>query len=193
MPWVKENDKTYWMPDVLPEPTEEHKEIQSKKLYLIPGNEERVHPGWTYADNVAYVDDEYLFQNEGWRLIIDDFGPKVTDDDLKRKIRNAPENWEQIDERTVKATYTVIDFTDKESKDHIDYKWTTLRNLRNKLLSETDWIILRSIEENLVVSSEVISYRNQLRNIPETITDILKIDFGDLTLWPSKPEVYFEV
>jgi len=67
MPWITEGEKSYWMPEVLPEPTEAYTSEQSEKKYLTQEGKERGHPGWTYAENIAYVDDEYLFQNEGWK------------------------------------------------------------------------------------------------------------------------------
>lgn len=193
MPWITEEEKTYWMPEVLPEPTEEYTSEQSEKKYLTHEGKERRHPGWTYADNVAYVDDEYLFQNEGWKVIVDDGGVEITDDDLKHKTRNSPEQWEEIDERNVRVTYTLTDFTQEEIDTYVEQKWERLRNVRDSLLSQTDWVITRATEENLTVSSEVTTYRQQLRDFPETIVNILEFDLGNETLWPTKPEVYFEV
>lgn len=193
MPFITENEKTYWMPEVLPEPTEEYKSEQSEKKYLTHEGKERRHPGWTYADNNAYVDDEYLFQNEGWKVINDDGGIEITNDDLKHKKRNNPDQWEEIDKKNVRVTYTLIDFTMQEIDEYTESKWLQLRDKRDFLLLQTDWIITRAIEENLTVSSDVISYRNQLRNFPETIANILEFDLSDETLWPIKPQVYFEV
>jgi|TARA_B100000035_G_scaffold137274_1_gene116978 hypothetical protein len=192
MPQITEGEKTYWLPDDLPEPTEEYKNIQSEKSYLTKDGREREHPGWTYASNCAYVDDEYLFQNEGWKLIVDDGGAEFSDDDLKHKTRNAHDQWE-INEKTVKVTYTITDFTQEETDAYIEEKWQLLRGRRDYLLSQTDWIISRATEENLTISSQVTSYRQQLRNFPSTVTDILKFNIDDNSSWPAKPEVYFEV
>lgn len=192
MPWITENDNTYWMPEVLPEPTVEHQEAQSNKRYLTHEGKERQHPGWTYAENVAYVDDEYLFQNEGWKVIVDE-RPEIAEDDLQHVIRNSSEDWEEFDEKTLKVTYTITDFTQEEIDAYAEQKWQRLRGKRDNLLRETDWIIVRANEENLNVSSQIISYRNQLRDFPEMITDILEFKIEDDTLWPAKPEVYFEV
>lgn len=192
MPWITEKDNTYWMPEVLPEPTPEHQEVQSNKKYLTHEGKERQHPGWTYAENVAYVDDEYLFQNEGWKLIIEE-KPKITEDDLQHVIKNSPENWEELDEKTLKVTYTFIDFTQEEIATYAEHKWQKLRQKRDFLLQQTDWIIVRASEENLTVSSQVISYRNQLRDFTETIPNILEFKIDDDTLWPVKPEIYFEI
>lgn len=192
MPRITEGEKTYWLPDNLPEPTEEHKNIQSEKSYLTQDGRERRHPGWTYASNGAYVDDEYLFQNEGWKLIIDDGGVENSDDNLKHKTRNAHNQWQEINEKTVNVTYTLTDFTQEETNSYIEKKWQLLRDRRDILLSQTDWVISRATEENLTISSQITSYRQQLRNFPNTVADILKFNIDDDSLWPVKPEVYFE-
>jgi len=67
--------------------------------------------------------------------------------------------------------------------------------VRDQRLQQTDWVIVRAMEENLVVSTEVTAYRQALRDFPETIENILEfnLDPGNDTLWPIRPEVYFEV
>jgi hypothetical protein len=192
MPWITENEKTYWMPEVLPEPTDEHQQQQIKKKYLTTKGEERMHPGWTYAKTIAYVDDEYLFQNEGWKVIIDE-SPEITEDDVKWVTKNVFAEWEEVDERTLRVTYTITDFTEEEIAEYEEKKWRILRGKRDFLLSQTDWIIVKAIEQKLNVSSEVTTYRQELRDLPKTINDILKFDIKNDALWIIKPEVYFEV
>ena len=192
MPWITENEKTYWMPEVIPEPTDEHQQQQIKKKYLTTIGEERMHPGWTYAKTIAYVDDEYLFQNEGWKVIIDE-SPEITEDDVKWVTKNVFAEWEEVDERTLRVTYTITDFTEEEIAEYEEKKWRILRGKRDFLLSQTDWIIVKAIEQKLNVSSEVITYRQELRDLPKTINDILKFDIKNDALWIIKPEVYFEV
>jgi hypothetical protein len=67
--------------------------------------------------------------------------------------------------------------------------------MRDRLLQQTDWVVVRAMEENLSVSTEVTAYREALRDFPETITNILEFDMGIdpataepvTTLWPTKP------
>ena len=194
MSWITENEKNYWMPEVLPEPTDEHQNEQSEKLYLTHEGKERRHPGWTYAETNAYVDDEYLFQNEGWKVIVDDGGIPIVDDDLKQKTRNLVSLWEEIDEKTVKVTYTISDLSQEDIDFYISKKWEKVRQIRDGLLFRTDWVFIRASEDNsLNVSSQVKTYRQQLRDFPETIANILEFNLEDDTLWPATPEVYFEV
>lgn len=196
MPSITENGKTYWMPEVLPAPTKEYQATQKEKKYLTQEGVERSHPEWTYAENVANVDDEYLFQNEGWKLIIDDEGPVILDTDLKHKTRNEIVDWEEQEGgKTIKVTYTLVDFTEEEVAEYTEQKWERLRMMRDNRLRATDWVIVRAMEENLVVSTEVTEYRQALRDFPETIANILEfnLEFGNDALWPIRPEVYFEV
>ncbi len=195
MPRITENEKTYWMPDVLPEPTKEHQATQKEKNYLTPKGEEKRHPEWTYSENIANVDDEYLFQNEGWKLIIDE-EPVILDTDLKHKTRNEIEDWEEQEGgKTIKVTYTLVDFTEEEVVEYTEQKWKRLREIRDSCLRQTDWVIVRAMEENLVVSTEVTAYRQALRDFPETIVNILEfsLELENAMLWPIRPEVYFEV
>ena len=187
---ITENEKTYWMPELLPESTMEYHKLQSEKIYLTKENKERRHPGWTYADNNAYVDDEYLFQNEGWKLVVDD-KPKINDNDLKRLIKNPINKWEEIDEKTIKVTYTLENFTQLEIGEFLNKKWDRLRDVRNLLLSRTDWIFIRANEQDLTVSEEVITYRQSLRDFPKTILNILEFDVTDNNLFPTKPSTFF--
>ena len=196
MPRITENGKTYWMPEVLPEPTKEYQATQKEKNYLTQEGVEKRHPEWTYAENIANVDDEYLFQNEGWKLIIDDEGPVILDTDLKHKTRNEIVDWEEQEGgKTIKVTYTLVDFTEEEVAEYTEQKWERLRGMRDNRLQQTDWVIVRAMEENLVVSTEVTAYRQALRDFPETIVNILEfnLEFGNDALWPIKPEVYFAV
>jgi hypothetical protein len=178
-----------WIPSVFPEATPEYQQGQREKKYLTPSDEEKRHPQWEYTETGAYVNDEYLFQNEGWKVVVDE-EPSV---ELKHNVRNSPDQWEEIDERNVRVTYTLVDFTAEEIAEYEEQKWIRLRDKRGKLLSETDWIIARAFEQNLVISSEVIEYRQALRDFPDTIVNILEFDIDDDTLWPTKPDVYFEV
>jgi len=194
MPRITENGKTYWMPEVLPVPTKEYQATQKEKNYLTQEGVEKRHPEWTYAENVANVDDEYLFQNEGWKLIIDDEGPVILDTDLKHKTRNEIVDWEEQEGgKTIKVTYTLVDFTEEEISEYTERKWGRLRIMRDNRLQATDWVIVRAMEENLVVSDEVKSYRQALRDFPETIENILEFNFENDTLYPTKPQIYFGV
>lgn len=97
-----EDNLEYWFPETLPENSEEHNKQQLQKLYLTPDNKQKAHPNWHY-ENGALVDDEYLFQNEGWKIVINT-PPADSEPDIDIEM-NDPVKWTH-EERTVYPTYT---------------------------------------------------------------------------------------
>ena len=59
-------------------------------------------------------------------------------------------------------------------------KWKGIRNLRDALLKETDWVIVKATETGVAVSDEWKTYRQALRDVP-TQSDV------DNITWPTKP------
>ena len=47
-------------------------------------------------------------------------------------------------------------------------KLLMLRNLRNELLQESDWVVIKAQETNTAVPSDWITYRQKLRDITKT-------------------------
>ena len=66
-----------------------------------------------------------------------------------------------------------------------------LRVHRDKLLSEVDWITIRSYNQGVPVPEEWVQYCQALRDLPETAIPILdpttKIGISGVD-WPVKPE-----
>ena len=65
-----------------------------------------------------------------------------------------------------------------------------LREERNQLLSETDWMVTRSIETGVAISDAWKTYRQILRDLPASSSPSLN-QYYDLDLtsvtWPTKP------
>ena len=65
-----------------------------------------------------------------------------------------------------------------------------LREERNVLLSETDWVTVRSIDTGVAISNDWKTYRQALRDLPANSTPSLDsnygLDFSSVT-WPTKP------
>lgn len=63
-----------------------------------------------------------------------------------------------------------------------------LREKRNQLLAETDWIITKGLEQDMDLA-EWKTYRQALRDLPATAEPQLN-EFGNLTNveWPTPPE-----
>jgi hypothetical protein len=56
------------------------------------------------------------------------------------------------------------------------------RDLRNKLLSDCDWIVVKASEAGEPVAPEWATYRQDLRDIPE------QAGFPYSVIWPTRPE-----
>ena len=61
-------------------------------------------------------------------------------------------------------------------------KWADIRSRRNKLLTESDWVVVKAKEEhpNASIPSDWVDYRTELRDITK------QSDPDDIT-WPTKP------
>lgn len=213
--------KEYWMPDNFPYPTLEWNISQQIKNYLLPNETVRKFPGW-YYDNGAHVDDDYLFYNEGWKLLLDNEPQLGVNREVQVEIKPQKE-WDYSEEKVVKKTYWEREIFDikqdhnpktqklvpvpdhfweknnnavfkiyeivekKQNEIEFDEKkmWWELRDIRNKKLSETDYIFIRSIEENFKINPEVIKYRQELRDLPLNVIDIYNFNY------PEPPNNYF--
>ncbi len=65
----------------------------------------------------------------------------------------------------------------------VEQKWEQVREIRNAILSATDWIVTRSAERGISVPSDVAIYREALRNITAQ-SDPFNIN------WPAAPAVF---
>ena len=63
----------------------------------------------------------------------------------------------------------------------VDLPLEELRFERNFLLTETDWVVAKSIETGTSISDEWKTYRQALRDITKTATSL------DDATWPTKP------
>jgi len=65
-----------------------------------------------------------------------------------------------------------------------------LRKERNQLLSETDWMVTRSIETGVAMSNDWKTYRQALRDLPASsspsLDEFYDLDFSSVT-WPTEP------
>jgi hypothetical protein len=215
MGWITEDNKTYWLPDELPEATDEWKSQQEAKQYLTPKGEIKSHPKWFYG-NEALVDDDYLFYNEQWKLVVDNH----PEDEEGYIINQLPqEEWLQ-EEKTVSKVYKKYKIVEKtkpvetfETEISLDYTYSDtkftatqnwivknlseeeiankeesyferLRRERNQLLADTDYIVSRAFEQNLVLTEEFKDYRQELRDLPQN-ANIREVNFE--TVFPSVP------
>jgi hypothetical protein len=173
------------------------------------------HPKWFYG-NEALVDDDYLFYNEQWKLVVDNH----PEDEEGYLVNQLPqEEWLQ-EEKTVSKVYKKYKIVEKtkpvetfETEISLDYTYSDtkltatqnwivrtlseeeiankeesyferLRRERNQLLTDTDYIVSRAFEQNLVLTEEFKDYRQELRDLPQN-ANIREVNFD--TVFPSVP------
>ena len=95
---------------------------------------------------------------------------------------------EWLDSSQTKPTETEIN--NKISELDSEEAMRLLREERNVLLSETDWVAARSIETGVTISNDWKTYRQALRDLPASSSPSLD-EYYDLDLtsvtWPTKP------
>ena len=62
----------------------------------------------------------------------------------------------------------------------IAHKWQNIRDQRNLLLNQSDWVVTRASDTGVAVSDDWKTYRQALRDVP-TQSD------PDNITWPTKP------
>lgn len=60
-----------------------------------------------------------------------------------------------------------------------DIYWTRVREERNRLLAETDWVVIKANESGTPVSDEWKNYRQALRDITTTFQNANDVVFPD--------------
>ena len=73
----------------------------------------------------------------------------------------------------------------KIDKENYEKDFRAIRNERNMLLQETDWIVIREREQAGSVHNfeAFMKYRQELRDIPTKYNKV------SLVKWPTKPEI----
>ena len=73
----------------------------------------------------------------------------------------------------------------KIDKENYEKDFRGIRNERNRLLQETDWIVIREREQAGSVHNfeAFMKYRQELRDIPTKYNKV------SLVKWPTKPEI----
>ena len=79
---------------------------------------------------------------------------------------------EIVKDDTAKAAYDLAE------------EWKQIRTERNRLLAETDWVVIKARENGGQVAEKWKTYRVGLRNIPSDQSDATK--YSEIT-WPTKP------
>ena len=79
------------------------------------------------------------------------------------------------------SSHFVGDDTAKDKR-ILEEKWANIRSRRNRLLTESDWVVVKAKEThaNASIPSDWVDYRTELR-------DITKQSDPDNITWPTKP------
>ena len=78
---------------------------------------------------------------------------------------------------------------EQESNTRFVRNLNQLREIRNNILSKTDWYVTKAKENNEEVPANIKAYRQELRDLTEgltTVEQIVNIIKNDL--YPTKPE-----
>lgn len=94
-------------------------------------------------------------------------------------FRGSDQTWEQyVNQQVAEGKAKVIQLPDEPDK--IAAYWDEIKKKRNTLLAESDWTQKRDV--NLANDAEWVTYRQQLRDIPQTYASDPR-----LIVWPVKP------
>ena len=129
-----------------------------------------------YSGETGYTIVECTDEDVGKRLVqLDDY---ISDEGVYNIKYYATKRDSEID--GVKSHF-IGDDTAKDKR-ILDQKWADIRLERNKLLTESDWVVVKAKEEhpNASIPSDWVDYRTELRDITK------QSDPDDIT-WPTKP------
>lgn len=78
--------------------------------------------------------------------------------------------------------WDIIDLTPQEIENLKVSQWQSIREKRNRVLQDTDWIIVKAFETKQEIPKEILEYRQALRDIT-TQEDPFNI------IWPQAPSM----
>ena len=129
-----------------------------------------------YSGETGYTIVECTDEDVGKRLVqLDDY---ISDEGVYNIKYYTTKRDSEID--GVKSHF-IGDDTAKDKR-ILDQKWANIRTKRNRLLTESDWVVVKAKEThaNASISSDWVDYRTELRDITK------QSDPDDIT-WPTKP------
>lgn len=65
-------------------------------------------------------------------------------------------------------------------------KWENIRAIRDKILKETDWIVLKCYEKDELVPENYVKYRQELRDIPQKYQYTWEVNYPTLEIEPDE-------
>lgn len=123
--------------------------------------------GQTRTDSSTFTSAEIV--DAGWVAVEDK--PQITNETEKVVWNSDTLSWDVI-------SLSSLELTHLEAK-----KWELVRHERDIMLAQSDIRMLRELESNGVVSEQLKSYRQGLRDVPNVNTD------PDNIIWPTDPDI----
>ena len=152
---------------------------------------------WTWLETVATEDENgvktYDFSGEDYEIVETDAPLSYESTDDEGNAITIPFTQSGHITSNLEGTYyhltwngseIVKDDTAKAAYDLAE-EWKRIRTERNRLLAETDWVVIKARENGGQVAEKWKTYRVGLRNIPSEQSDATK--YSEIT-WPTKPE-----
>ena len=148
---------------------------------------------WTWLESVTTEDENgvktYDFSSEDYEIVETDapLSYESTDEDGNTRTISFNESGHIHQDGTFSLTWNgseiVKDDTAKAAWELAE-EWKQIRAERNRLLAETDWVVIKARENGGQVAEKWKTYRVGLRNIPSDQSDATK--YSEIT-WPTKP------
>lgn len=131
--------------------------------------------GWKNISGLKFLPEDVLF-NLGWRRY--EFVPY--EGDMAGKVSIEPRfevtSTEYIEYQQVREK------TQDEINLELESMWSSIIEIRNRLLAESDWTQLQDSSISTEKKAEWAKYRQDLRNLPQTFTNPNEL------VWPTRPE-----
>ena len=148
---------------------------------------------WTWLETVTTEDENghktYDFSGEDYEIVETDAPLSYQDEEGNTiSFNQSGHIHSDLDGTHYHLTWNgseiVKDDTAKAAHDLAE-EWKQIRTERNRLLAETDWVVIKARENGGQVAEKWKTYRVGLRNIPSEQSDATK--YSEIT-WPTKPE-----
>ena len=143
---------------------------------------------WTWLESVT-TDGVPDYSGEDYEIVETDapLSYESTDEDGNTRTISFYESGYMRNDGTYSlkwdGTKIVKDDTAKAAYDLAE-EWKRIRTERNRLLAETDWVVIKARENGGQVPAAWKTYRVALRDIPSEQSDATK--YSEIT-WPTKP------
>ena len=140
---------------------------------------------WTWLESVTTEDEKgnktYDFSGEDYEIVETEVDVRELDqsgyitstiDGTFYHLKWDASKKEVVTDDTAKSTWELAE------------EWKRIRERRNRLLAETDWVVIKARENGGQVAEKWKTYRVGLRNIPSDQSDATK--YSEIT-WPTQP------